>query len=152
MSKGITVTPIAMLHEGGTKFYEVVTFANHDDGHFVEVRRWGKVEQLKTGGGQVSVDSHPTQSSMAGSADKQIRAKDKGGYRTERSVHGFHDKGGYDYTANKVSFGLNSHYSGNHRDAVRNALGIGGVAPADDAPAPKREEAPVDRGEQWGSW
>lgn len=151
MSTAITVSSTEMMHEGGTKFYEIVTFDNLTNGNSVEVRRWGKAEQLTRGGGQASVDSHPNLKAMAASSARQVKAKEKGGYRSIASKHVFHSNNGTHGEA-QIGSGIAAHYSDSKtRDSILEKLGIDPTAPASPEPL-KREEAPVDRGEQWGSW
>jgi len=72
-------------HESGTKFYEVVLLSNGSHSQNVELRRWGRVADIK-GGGQSSFQTFPDSASSTASYTKQTAAKTKGGYREIGSV------------------------------------------------------------------
>jgi hypothetical protein len=153
MDKEIAVDPVALLHAGGTKFYEIVKFFDPLSHKHVEVRRWGKVEALHSGGGQVNVIPHTSKWDLDRSVDKQVAAKEKGGYKVEKSAHAFHSNvGALVPTAFRVKLG--QHYNDSAlRARVIALLGLESIHTAiDEELAPKREEVPVDRGENWGSW
>lgn len=153
MAKTITVDPVALMHSGGTKFYEILMFSDPLANKFVEVRRWGKIEAIHTGGGQVSITEHTTDWALRRSTKKQQLAKEKGGYRAEKSIHAFHSNAG-EHAPTALRIRLAQHYNDPAtRASIVAKLALEDIHSALDAElTPKREEAPVDRGEHWGSW
>jgi hypothetical protein len=153
----ITVESELMVHEGGTKFYEIITFGSVEKETYLEVRRWGKTLYMRRGGGQTSVIKHRTLADMLDSARKQGGAKHKGGYQRDNSskfglIDG-KDSFTQDEFLSQLSSGL--HYE----DASLIARLISELAvdakAAEPTVKPVTEpvfEPSVDRGEAWGSW
>jgi hypothetical protein len=152
----ITVSPTLQIHSGGTKFYEIIAFTNPIARRYVEVRRWGPVAQMKSGGGQMKIIEHDSGPAMTDSAARQFNAKQKGDYQIDRSTtFGYiaSSKGGtWDSNALKKE----RHYTGPAtREALFTKLALDATAdvPIEARPARKPAvEENVDRGEAWGSW
>lgn len=78
-----------LVHEGGTKFYETVTYLNPDEKKFVVAKRWGKIGAA-FGGGEIIVDAYSSARTAQGAAERVIEGKRKRGYALAATSHGFH--------------------------------------------------------------
>jgi predicted DNA-binding WGR domain protein len=144
-----------LVHSGGTKFYEIVTFSNASEKTFVEVRRWGKIELAQSGGGQTQVLAHPTAADALDSARKQVRAKERGDYDKKPGKFGLHVANGTQ-TLGAAYRAIGEHYAdpelvASVRLKTGSARDGAALEPAIDD-LPKEPMPEPDRGESWGSW
>ncbi len=146
------------MHEGGTKFYEVVQLYNADARKFILVKRWGKAA-ARVRGGEIKVEEFSTAQRLDAAADKVIREKQGRGYSATKpdAAGALHTRGGSSF-ASETDFGntLSMHY-GPNGTRIREVLGLslGAVNPDDDDDDEVVVEEPQpepDRGETWGSW
>ena len=153
-----------LLHEGGTKFYEVISYWNEDTKKGIYVKRWGKVSARDSGGGQIDIRDGVTFldfSSVKQKALDIIRSKKNRGYDTDSMYKP--RKGGL-YDSSPMSEGqfdgqVARHYNATSADKVRLALGLSSsgavnseAIPVDDQIQSEVTETEVDRGEEWASW
>ena len=82
----ISVFPYYMVHEGGTKFYEVVRLTNDSNGRSIVFNRWGKVNDFHHGGGQTKQESFDNGFSADQTAIQKITEKEKRGYKDRKST------------------------------------------------------------------
>lgn len=158
-----TFEPFLLHHEGGTKFYEVITFNNPDVGlHFV-VQRWGSMTHVRSGGA-VKVHSTPSARAALSYAEKTIKSKQGRGYSQVSSAHRLHGlKRNFDSLAS-FQAALATHYTSTQLGEINHAIKhkIGGIEvdrvwvdEAGDAIAAQPATVPVPeirRGDDWGSW
>lgn len=160
-----TFEPFLLHHEGGTKFYEVITFNNPDLGlHFV-VQRWGSMAHVRKGGA-IKVHSTPSARAALSYAEKTIKSKQSRGYSQVSSTHQLHGiKRNFDSLAS-FHAALATHYTptqlGEINLAIKHKHKVAGfgidrvwvdeagdviVAAPPSAPAPE-----IQRDDNWGSW
>ena len=152
-----TFEPLYLEHEGGTKFYEVITFNNPDIGFHVTVQRWGPIAQAKKGGAIKCVSAASTRSALA-SAEKTIKGKKNRNYHPTDAGFGLHGMARHFASRGDFTAALSSHYSHDQVTAILSAIGlphstvdtiiIDELAEAPPALPPKE----LDRGQTWGSW
>lgn len=148
------VTATYMEHESGTKFYEVIELNNAILGRHCVVRRWGKIDQAKDGGGQIKLEKFED-ARRSHAASQNIRNdKERRGYSNVRSNFGLHDA---DSVAGSISVSdIGRHYKDREfTEEIANYMGIGVTEEitsreADDVVI--EEPTTVDRGDEWGSW
>jgi predicted DNA-binding WGR domain protein len=151
-----------LMHEGGTKFYEVVQLHAPDIKQHLLIKRWGKTSALSKGG--------EIQTQMFGAARKAgqatetiLRQKEGRGYQKRTYSVGLHGYGGTITNDNLKSL-LLDHYGPDNTAAIlrefMTELGnelkgkeITGIW-VDEADSIVSEEPPPEpeRGESWGSW
>jgi predicted DNA-binding WGR domain protein len=154
MRSTLTIGAEYLVHSGGTKYYEIVTFLNEAAKKFVEVRRWGPLATAKSGGGQTQTLEHDTAAQALESVRKQLNVKRRKDYGDKPAAWGLHR-----VTGNQ-SLGDAHNYVGVHYadaelvDELRVATGMAGTATrAEPEPTqPEKRQPEPDRGEQWGSW
>lgn len=158
-----TFEPFLLYHEGGTKFYEVITFNNPDVGlHFV-VQRWGSMAHVR-GGGAIKVHSTPSARAALSYAEKTVKSKQNRGYSQVSSTHQLHGvKRNFDSLAS-FHAALATHYTPAQLGEINHAIKhkIGGVkvdriwldeAGEPIAAQPATVPVPeIQRGDNWGSW
>lgn len=155
-----------MMHEGGTKFYEVVQLHAADIKQHVLIKRWGKTSALSKGG-EIQVQIFGAARKAGQAADTVIRQKEGRGYAKRSVAIGLHGYGGTITNANLKSL-LLDHYGRDNTVAIlrefMTPLGeekISGleatsiwVDEIDDRGNIVIEEPPPEpeRGDSWGSW
>ncbi len=158
----ILIDAMMLLHEGGTKFYEVISYWNDDTKNGACVKRWGKIG-LRDGGGEIQIVGSGAFdfTGVKNEASKIIRAKMNRGYAKDSQYKA--RKGGL-YDSSPMSEGqfdgqVARHYNATSADKVRSALGLSGsgvvnseAIPADDQIQSELTEPEVERGEEWASW
>lgn len=161
MTTSLTHKATYLLHESGTKFYEVVQLYNADERKFVLVKRWGKVA-ARVRGGEIKVEEYQSALKLDAAAAKVVRDKESRGYaQTKPDTAGaLHNRNG-SYTSEKEFAGtVNMHYGPNGSRVESAILGHahGASASSDDDDEDSSDvvvEEPQpepDRGETWGSW
>ena len=150
---------VMMLHEGGTKFYEVAKFYNHDGKRFVVVNRWGKKSEQR-GGGQTKVEAFSGEYNANEAARKKMAEKQKRGYQVVMS----HDTIPRNLDSDIVRLKLNEHYNDSdvtesvmHHLALTDILTEASKADLDhlfgrDNIVVEEPEPKVERGGDWASW
>jgi hypothetical protein len=157
-----TFAPTLLHHEGGTKFYEVITFNNPDLGlHFV-VQRWGPIRHVATGG-SVKAYVAPSARAVLLYADKIIKSKTGRGYMAVSSTQKLHGlKRSFDSSV-EFTAALSAHYTSDQLRQIDSSIGYkltAGISGAtttkvwvdeatDVIPPPKPE---IRRDDNWGSW
>lgn len=157
----VLVKRFMRVHNGGSKFYEIISLWNGDNDRGVLIKRWGKVAQINSGG-QTQMDEFTGQGQM----DREFRgtAVEKGrrGY-TEVPATGPSRQIwliGDDKTLRlakplEVQEALVEHYQvKSQADSIMQALNmryVPGIEVPEDAVWSPEEPQP-DRGESWGSW
>jgi predicted DNA-binding WGR domain protein len=154
MRSALTIGAEYLVHSGGTKYYEIVTFLNEDSKKFVEVRRWGAMVTARSGGGQTSILAHDTAAQALESCKKQLRAKRAKGYEDKPAKFGVHQHTGSQSLGDAYR-GIGEHYAdaemvGSLRVATGSAT-FGDETEVEPVQPEKRRPEP-DRGESWGSW
>ena len=147
----IIVDATYMIHSGGTKFYEVISYSNERESRHASVRRWGKIGVA----GQSKVDYFNSRAQLSSSANEVVTGKVKHDYIKTFANFGIHKSKSFESSIGRLTLG--EHYD--DLDIV-DALAIGlrlndGIAGDDalvddyveSAPAP----APARDG-NWGSW
>lgn len=156
----ISTETMFMLHEGGTKFYEITLLNAADLGKFLVIRRWGKIGARSTGG-EIQIATHATPRAALLDAEKLKNDKTKRGYYIKDATHGF----GARFSATGTDDILNAikrHYV-THWPMVVQHLGMDGdkitgksadfMVVDEMADIVVEEPAPEpERGENWGSW
>jgi predicted DNA-binding WGR domain protein len=90
MRSTLTIGAEYLVHSGGTKYYEIVTFLNEEAKKFIEVRRWGAMATAKSGGGQTQTIEHDTAAQALESVRKQLSAKRRKDYVDKTGGFGVH--------------------------------------------------------------
>lgn len=151
-----------MMHEGGTKFYEVVQLHAPDIKQHVLIKRWGKTSALSKGG-EIQIQTFAAARKASQAADTLIRQKEGRGYEKRSYAVGLHGYGGTITNANLKSL-LLDHYGPDNTAAIfrefMTPLGdeIKGREITDvwidEADSIVSEEPPPEpeRGDSWGSW
>jgi predicted DNA-binding WGR domain protein len=154
----IHVTTQMLAHAGGTKFYEVIQFANVDAKKFVLVKRWGKVA-VANGGGECKVETFPTHRKLEEAANKIITSKRGRDYELATSSHGFHAMGVSYRSAEDFNSILTKHYTtGAPISEVLIGMGIADWEPTtsqgkeDDEIISETPEPEPERDADYGSW
>lgn len=66
-----------LVHEGGTKFYEVARFSCVDTRRHVVVRRWSKIAGKSNGGGEIKIEIFDNLTTASRSARQVLDSKTK---------------------------------------------------------------------------
>lgn len=145
-------------HDGGTKFYEMVTI-HETDGPALLIKRWGKIGN-KTGGGQTKI--HRGSKTVCADERQAILNEktrpraDKGKYvEATRPSFGFHMHTISPIDADALSNAAMRHYSADDCGAIMSYFGLVGDASVVDTtaqPKKKEPEPSIDRGDFWASW
>lgn len=150
--------PAFFMHEGGTKFYEVIKFYNADAGKFVMVKRWGKSSSIHAGG-EVLIEQFKSARGLDAEADKVMRDKGKRGYNPQGPTTGcpLHDRGTGFKESDDLLTQLTAHYGANadrvFREVTDDWTALSDAAASDDDDVISEEPTPEpDRGDTWGSW
>lgn len=151
----IIIEPKYMVHEEGTKFYEVITFWNDTLKRGVLVKRWSKVANAR-GGGECKIEPIADVRKLHETKQKTLNDKGKRGYGFNNFVFGLHDEAGAK-SDDKAANLINYHYKNGENYQIFQALGIEQFAKAEGSqeqdevvilePTPEPE-----RGDTWGSW
>ncbi len=80
MAVEVSIESSMLVHESGTKFYEVVQLYNVAAKRFVLVRRWGKLNSSLLGGGEAKVETFADVRKCQDAASKIVREKGGRGY------------------------------------------------------------------------
>lgn len=149
-----------LVHESGSKFYEIVEFACNATGRYTTVRRWGKASLAK-GGGQIKYEQwgsarHQTAAAVELQAEKVNPFKAGGPYLGRAFRHVF-ATGKSDFEHDMLDEVLSAHYSADPdvKEYVLNALGVFREDAAPTAIKVKEAAVPkVDpvRAQDWASW
>lgn len=152
----ILCEPKFLVHESGTKFYEVVEFYNVAAGKFVSVNRWGKIA-AQHGGGETKVGQFIDICKCQDAARKKLLEKSGRGY-SERTVRfGLH-AGTSKIESETLLSELRKHYSNEGVIyTILSGLDINDsletVKTYSTASESVAEASPAfSRGEEWGSW
>ena len=159
----ITVNLGLMVHESGSKFYEIAAFSCEAMNSFLTVRRWGKVGSAKTGGGELKMERWSSERQAVSHMDKVFKARD--GYSFH---HGSYYSSGLGTGMHQIEHGFLSaallhHYeSPNTARAILTDLrltnsNLTDLRLTDTAKVPEKAAVFVPppkpvRGESWGSW
>jgi predicted DNA-binding WGR domain protein len=167
----VAVNSRYMLHESGTKFYEIVTFSSEAMKRYVSVRRWGKIS-ARSGGGEVKHESFGSAKQQSAAAHKlqaeKCNPKKTGGpYKPSDAKALVIPSGVHEFQHDMLDEVLRKHYSysaiGDH---VLKQLNIGGQA---DEVSDEASDADLDhlfgkdkkivvpkvepiRAQDWASW
>jgi predicted DNA-binding WGR domain protein len=152
-----------LMHEGGTKFYEVVQLHAPDIKQHLLIKRWGKTSALSKGG-EIQIQMFGAARKAGQAADTVIRQKEGRGYAKRTYAVGLHGYGGT-ITNENIKPLLLDHYGRDNTAAIlrefMTPLGeekISGLEATsiwvDEADSIVSEEpAPEpERGDSWGSW
>lgn len=156
----ISTETMFMLHEGGTKFYEIVLLNAADLKKFLVIKRWGKTEARK-GGGETQVIEYPTPRAALVAAEKLREDKAKRGYQITGAMHGFGARSAFTGT-DDIRSAVKGHYT-KHWPMVLGHLGLDVIQGHEatmmivdelDSSDVVFEQPPPepDRGDSWGSW
>lgn len=151
----ILIEPKYMVHEGGTKFYEVVQFYHVALHRYVLAFRWGKLSDFQ-GGGATKIEIHTDARKCQDAARKKIKDKSHRGYREVVEVFGLHGINKVD--ADLLPLKLGAHYDDKGViEGVMSRLGLDSIYAqvvetidtdgdiSDDIMEPVRSN-------DWGSW
>jgi predicted DNA-binding WGR domain protein len=153
MRSTLTIGAEYLVHSGGTKYYEIVTFLNEEAKKFIEVRRWGAMATAKSGGGQTQTIEHDTAAQALESVRKQLSAKRRKDYVDKTGGFGVHVHTG-SQTLSAAYRCIGEHYADPELvDQLRVATSAAAASIGSVEPEPPKVAQPEpDRGEQWGSW
>lgn len=152
----IKISVARLVHNGGTKFYEVAQFRCETTGRFVNVFRWGKIAFMKTGGGQTKIEVFTNSVAAEHAADKKFDEKRRGGYEVSYGGGPLPDRVPHDMLGIK----LGDNYSDAAViDSITANLGLNEfLTGITAAPGEENEICEIDdtpepiRGEEWASW
>lgn len=154
MAVEVSIESSMLVHESGTKFYEVVQLYNVAAKRFVLVRRWGKFNGVQ-GGGEAKVETFADVRKCQDAASKIIREKGGRGYQkrppqiplTEVNVPDSEE------AAEVLRPILRKSFDGELILNVAGQLGFSEtVFAAPKVAAPTPPEVEVVRDADWGSW
>lgn len=142
-------------HDGGTKYYEVISLSNVAGGRHAVIYRWGAMATQKSGG-QTKVERFTDIRRMQDAARRKILEKTNKGYRPTGVAFGIHDENST-LDSDTLRLTLGAHYGTVQMiDSVMDALGLEdtiGVATAEPDDIVVEEPAPeIERDGDWGSW
>lgn len=152
-----------LMHEGGTKFYEVVTLHAADIKQHLLIKRWGKTSAMSRGG-EIQIQMFGAARKAGQASDTVLRQKEKRGYAKRGIAFGLHGYGGT-LTNENLKGLLLDHYGADNTVAIlrefMTPLGedkIRGleatsiwVDEVNDIVSEEPEPEP-ERGDSWGSW
>lgn len=140
-----TVKQTFMVHEGGTKFYEVTTFSS-GPGKTLIAKRYGRVSS-KERGGQLDVDVSPERGHAVA-----VASKFKRGYvlKSERqATMDVHSK----YIVSGEIVNIETHLTNESFQTAYTLVFGSPVNGTSDTPVATAVIEPnVDRGDNWASW
>jgi hypothetical protein len=88
----VIVDTAYLVHSKGSKFYEVISFNNLDNGRRAIMRRWGiTTASAINGGGTIKFEPYEGILSLKAAFDSAVVDKRKRGYALAHSGHGFHN-------------------------------------------------------------
>ena len=116
MTVPITIESKFMMHESGSKFYEIITLNAADIGQHIVVKRWGKAS-AQNGGGEIQVHTYPSARKAGAAADTVKRQKEGRGYAHQAGGPGLNSFGGQ-LTSGNVAHFLETHYGKNNARAI----------------------------------
>lgn len=158
-----------LMHEGGTKFYEVMLLHTVEHSMHLLIKRWGKTSAIH-GGGEIQIAQFPNARKAQSAADTLISQKRSRGYeRQGGATIGLHGYGGEitGGSAGNIHGLLAAHYGKLNAAAIvrefapelahelrgREITGVWIDELGDVVSEGAKEPAPEpERGEGWGSW
>ena len=142
-----------MRHNGGTKFYEVVSLINTDTDSAVVIKRWGKVDAFRTGGGQCDCKSFVGRQQMLDFASKTACDKNSRGYVIYAGDFGLHVQKSR-IEAESLEGVLQGHYV--NKEVVKYAVQAcsqgTSVSPTTTVSVSVSVGPEPERGSDWASW
>ena len=144
-SERTTVKQPFMVHEGGTKFYEVTTFSS-SPGRTLAARRYGRISSTERGG-QMEVDVGPERGHAIA-----VAAKIKRGYVVQSERTATMDVRSQQIVSGEI-VNIETHLiNQSFRTAYASVFGSSQIDTWDAPVAPAAPEPAIDRGDNWASW
>lgn len=141
-------------HNGGTKFYEVVSLINTDTDSAVVIRRWGKVDAFRTGGGRCDCKSFVGRQHMLDFVSKVICDKNSRGFTIDAGDFGIHIRRSSEIEAESLEGVLQGHYV--NKEVVKYAVQAcsqgTSVSPTTTVSVSVSVGPEPERGSDWASW
>lgn len=152
----ILVEATYLAHEGGTKFYEAISFWNSEDNRGVLIKRWGKMTQ-RNGGGECKVEPFGDVRQLQDGYAKILNDKNKRGYSRARPDFDYLNGSAVYAKRSEFISATANHFAGSGVEfSVYSLLGIKDLLvredeEADDIVIEEPKPEPI-RDANWGSW